>query len=75
MKKNLTLDLRNIVCPLSFLKTRQFLTKYPLNSEKYLLINSKKTLTELTKTFCDLDIDFKVREKESNNFIIIISAK
>mgnify|MGYP001304320634 FL=1 len=75
MKKNLTLDLRNIVCPLSFLKTRQFLTKHPLNSEKYLLINSKKTLAELTKTFCDLEIDFKVREKGSDDFIIIISAK
>ena len=75
MKKNLTLDLRNIVCPLSFLKTRQFLTKHPLSSEKYLLINSKKTLEELSKTFCDLDIDFKVKEKGRNNFTIIINAK
>ena len=43
MNKKNTLDLKDVNCPLSFIKTRKFLKQQPTNAKKYLLINSKKT--------------------------------
>lgn len=73
MNKNNTLDLKNIDCPLSFIKTRKFLKQQPPNTKKYLLINSKKTLKELSATLGDLKINFYVKKNGPKEFVLVIS--
>ena len=62
MNKKHTLDLKDVDCPLSFIKTRKFLKQQPTNAKKYLLINSKKTLKELSTTLDDLRINFYIKK-------------
>ena len=62
MNKKHTLDLKDVDCPLSFIKTRKFLKQQPSDTKKYLLINSKKTLKELSITLEDLRINFYVKK-------------
>ena len=68
MNKKHTLDLKDVDCPLSFIKTRKFLGQQPSDTKKYLLINSKKTLKELSITLEDLKINFYVKKKWSKRF-------
>ena len=60
MNKKHTLDLKDVDCPLSFIKTRKFLEQQPSDTKKYLLINSKKTLKELSTTLEDLSQKYSI---------------
>ena len=73
MKKKKTLDLKDVNCPLSFIKTRKFLKQQPSDTKKYLLINSKKTLEELSTTLEDLRINFYIKKNGPKDFIIVVS--
>ena len=73
MNKKHTLNLKDVDCPLSFIKTRKFLKQQPLNTKKYLLINSKKTLKELSITLEDLRINFYVKKNGPKDFVLVIS--
>tara|TARA_A100001388_G_scaffold242479_1_gene199296 strand:- start:303 stop:536 length:234 start_codon:yes stop_codon:yes gene_type:complete len=73
MKKKNTLDLKDVNCPLSFIKTRKFLKQQPSDTKKYLLINSKKTLEELSTTLEDLRINFYIKKNGPKDFIIVVS--
>ena len=73
MKKKNTLDLKDVNCPLSFIKTRKFLKQQPSDTKKYLLINSKKTLKELSTTLEDLRINFYIKKNGPKDFIIVVS--
>tara|TARA_B100001027_G_C16118476_1_gene263767 strand:- start:243 stop:476 length:234 start_codon:yes stop_codon:yes gene_type:complete len=72
MNKKHTLDLKDVDCPLSFIKTRKFLKQQPSDTKKYLLINSKKTLKELSITLEDLKINFYVKENGPKDFVLVI---
>ena len=72
MNKKHTLDLKDVDCPLSFIKTRKFLKQQPSDTKKYLLINSKKTLNELSITLEDLKINFYVKENGPKDFVLVI---
>ncbi len=73
MNKKHTLDLKDVDCPLSFIKTRKFLEQQPSDTKKYLLINSKKTLKELSTTLEDLRINFYVKENGPKDFVLVIN--
>ena len=73
MNKKHTLDLKDVDCPLSFIKTRKFLKQQPSDTKKYLLINSKKTLKELSTTLEDLRINFYVEENGPKDFVLVIN--
>lgn len=73
MNKKHTLDLKDVDCPLSFIKTRKFLKQQPSDTKKYLLINSKKTLKELSTTLEDLRINFYVKENGPKDFVLVIN--
>lgn len=73
MNKKHTLDLKDVDCPLSFIKTRKFLEQQPSDTKKYLLINSKKTLKELSITLEDLKINFYVKENGPKDFVLVIN--
>ena len=73
MNKKHTLDLKDVDCPLSFIKTRKFLEQQPSDTKKYLLINSKKTLKELSITLKDLKINFYVKENGPKDFVLVIN--
>jgi len=73
MNKKHTLDLKDVDCPLSFIKTRKFLKQQPSDTKKYLLINSKKTLKELSITLEDLKINFYVKENGPKDFVLVIN--
>ncbi len=73
MNKKNTLDLKDVNCPLSFIKTRKFLKQQPSDTKKYLLINSKKTLEELSTTLEDLRINFYIKKNGPKDFIIVVS--
>ena len=73
MNKKHTLDLKDVDCPLSFIKTRKFLKQQPSDTKKYLLINSKKTLKELSITLKDLKINFYVKTNGPKDFVLVIN--
>ncbi len=73
MNKKHTLDLKDVDCPLSFIKTRKFLEQQPSDTKKYLLINSKKTLKELSITLEDLKINFYVKKNGPKDFVLVIN--
>ena len=73
MNKKHTLDLKDVDCPLSFIKTRKFLKQQPSDTKKYLLIISKKTLEELSTTLEDLRINFYIKKNGPKDFIIVVS--
>ena len=73
MNKKHTLDLKDVDCPLSFIKTRKFLKQQPSDTKKYLLINSKKTLKELSITLEDLKINFYVKKNGPKDFVLVIN--
>lgn len=72
MKKKLILDLTKDRCPIAFIKTREFLSKSPKEKDKFLVISTKSTLSDLESTLKELKISFSVTKK-LKNFVIKIN--